>query len=220
VKTQTLFSGKWVQTKPLVVSEPTRPELRRSQARAFAALKDKQRVVLQAPTGWGKSLVIASLILHKLLRNPDLRCVIAVPQTLIARGFVRDWKLRIAGRLVDWVVQHNLCHRQAWQVADCGLARGQWLQRIGNCAAKTARTVRPHQTGTGSEETHTKAVGLGGREIGKEARHIAGAGLASSKRLPVARCCHVLAPQAVRARQTIEAKEAEEAFTTGMAAYR
>jgi hypothetical protein len=113
VKTQTLFSGKWIQTKPLVVSEPTRPELRRSQARAFAALKDKQRVVLQAPTGWGKSLVIASLILHKLLRNPDLRCVIAVPQTLIARGFVRDWKLRIAGRLVDWVVQHNLCHRQA-----------------------------------------------------------------------------------------------------------
>jgi superfamily II DNA or RNA helicase len=113
VKTQTLFSGKWVQTKPLVVSEPTRPELRRSQARAFAALKDKQRIVLQAPTGWGKSLVIASLILHKLLRNPDLRCVIAVPQTLIARGFVRDWQLRIAGRLVDWVVQHNLCHRQA-----------------------------------------------------------------------------------------------------------
>lgn len=113
MKTQTLFSGKWVQTKPLVVAEPTRPELRRSQARAFAALKDKQRVVLQAPTGWGKSMLIASLILYKLLRNPNLRCIIAVPQTLIARGFVRDWKLRVAGRLVDWVVQHNLCHKQA-----------------------------------------------------------------------------------------------------------
>ena len=81
--------------------------------RAFKALKDKQRVILQAPTGWGKSLVIASLVLSKLLRNQDFRCIIAVPQTLIARGFVRDWKLRIAGRLVDWVVQHNLCHKQA-----------------------------------------------------------------------------------------------------------
>jgi hypothetical protein len=113
MKTQALFSGKWVRTKPLPFSEPTQPTLRKSQARTFAALKDKQRVVLQAPTGWGKSLVIASLVLYKLLRNPDFRCIIAVPQTLIARGFVRDWKLKVAGRLVDWVVQHNLCHKQA-----------------------------------------------------------------------------------------------------------
>jgi len=113
MKRQTLFSGKWVQTTPLPISAPTHPELRGSQVRAFKSLKDKQRVILQAPTGWGKSLVIASLVLCKLLRNQDLRCIIAVPQTLIARGFVRDWKLRIAGRLVDWVVQHNLCHKQA-----------------------------------------------------------------------------------------------------------
>ena len=114
MKTQTLFSGKWVQTKPLPVSTPTQPTLRPSQARAVAALKDKQRVVLQAPTGWGKSLVIATLVLYKLLRNPDLRCIITVPQTLIARGFTgRDWKLKIAGKLVDWIVQHNLCHKQS-----------------------------------------------------------------------------------------------------------
>jgi len=113
MKSQTLFSGKWVQTNPRAISESTKPTLRRSQARAFAAMKDKERVVLQAPTGWGKSLVIASLVLYKLLRNPSLRCIIAVPQTLIARGFARDWKLRIAGRLVDWIVQHNLCHKQA-----------------------------------------------------------------------------------------------------------
>ena len=113
MKTQVLFCGKWIQTTPLPVSKPTQPTLRHSQARAFATLKDKQRVVLQAPTGWGKSLLIASLVLYKLLRNADLCCIIAVPQTLIARGFVRDWTLRIAGKLVDWVVQHNLCHKQA-----------------------------------------------------------------------------------------------------------
>ena len=110
MKTQVLFCGKWIQTTPLPVSKPTQPTLRHSQARAFATLKDKQRVVLQAPTGWGKSLLIASLVLYKLLRNADLCCIIAVPQTLIARGFVRDWTLQIAGKLVDWVVQHNLCH--------------------------------------------------------------------------------------------------------------
>jgi superfamily II DNA or RNA helicase len=59
MKTQTLFSGKWVQTKPLPILKPRQPALRPSQARAFAALKNKERVVLQAPTGWGKSLLTA-----------------------------------------------------------------------------------------------------------------------------------------------------------------
>jgi len=113
MESQTLFSGKWVPTSPLTVAEPTQPELRGTQPHAFKALKDKQHVILNAPTGWGKSVVIAFLVAHKLVRNPQLRCVISVPQTVIARGFVKDWKLRIAGNLVDWFVQHNLCHAQA-----------------------------------------------------------------------------------------------------------
>jgi hypothetical protein len=119
MKTQTLFSGKWVQTAPLAITEPARPELRGTQPQAFEALKDKQHVILNAPTGWGKSVVIAFLVAYKLLRNSQLRCIIAVPQTVIARGFVKDWKLSVAGELVNWVVQHNLCHAQATNTIAC-----------------------------------------------------------------------------------------------------
>ena len=67
----------------------------------------------QSATGWGKSFVIVCLILHKLLKHPNLRCVIAVPQTLIGNGFVRDWKIGIGRKVVSWVVSENLCHAQA-----------------------------------------------------------------------------------------------------------
>jgi len=115
MKQQTLISGRWVQTAPLVVTDPERPKLRGSQPQAVRALKDKKHVILNAPTGWGKSLVIITLLLYKLLRNKELRGIIAVPQTLIGRGFVNHWALKIPGirKLVDWVVGHNLCDEQA-----------------------------------------------------------------------------------------------------------
>ena len=118
VTTQRLFSGEWVQAPLPTIADPTRPTLRPSQRAAVKTLKDKRHVILNAPTGWGKSLVIVTLILCKLLRNPQLRCVIAVPQTLIGRGFVRDWTLRVAGKLVEWTVLHNLCHTQASNTVD------------------------------------------------------------------------------------------------------
>ena len=113
MKTQNLFAGKWVQTKPLAISDPTCPTPRRSQKRAFDRLKDKKHVILKAPTGWGKSFVIAWLILYKLARYPKMQCVIAVPQTLIGAGFVRDWKIKLGRKFVSWLVSENLCHVQA-----------------------------------------------------------------------------------------------------------
>ena len=113
MKTRKLFAGKWVQTKSLVISDPLCPKLRHSQKAAFNTLKEKKHIILKAPTGWGKSFVIVCLILHKLLKHPNLRCVIAVPQTLIGNGFVRDWKIGIGRKVVSWVVGENLCHVQA-----------------------------------------------------------------------------------------------------------
>jgi superfamily II DNA or RNA helicase len=107
-------TAPWTKTAPLTVSDPTQPSLRGSQRGVFAALKDRQFAILNAPTGWGKSLVIIFLVVYKLLRHPRLRFIISVPQTVIARGFVnKDWKLRIDRKLVDWIVGHNLCHTQA-----------------------------------------------------------------------------------------------------------
>ena len=113
MKSQKLFTGRWVQTVPLTIHDPVRPKLRRSQAVAFKTLKDKKHVILKAPTGWGKTVVIAFLILHKLIKHKNLRCIIAVPQTTIAKNFTRDWKIKVGRRLIPWVVDENLCHAQA-----------------------------------------------------------------------------------------------------------
>jgi superfamily II DNA or RNA helicase len=92
------------------VTDPTQPKLRgKSQPHAFKRLKSQRFAILNAPTGWGKSIVIAMLVLYKLVRHPRLRCIISVPQTIIARGFTRDWKLRLGRKLFDWLVLYNLC---------------------------------------------------------------------------------------------------------------
>jgi hypothetical protein len=152
VKAQTLFSGKWIQTSPLMIAEPTQPELCGTQPQAFKALKDKQHVILNAPTGWGKSVVIAFLVACKLLRNPQLRCIIAVPQTVIARGFVKDWKLRVAGKLVDWVVQHNLCHAQATNTIACLIQflRGDHISLGDQCQSRQKRGPLSRREGASS----------------------------------------------------------------------
>lgn len=118
MKTQTLFTGQWKQTTKLSIPDPAHPVLCGSQVPAFKKLKDAKRAILNAPTGWGKSLVIVNLVLHKLLKNPKLRCVIAVPQTLIGRGFVQDWKLRVGRKTVEWVAGQNLCDTQATDTVD------------------------------------------------------------------------------------------------------
>lgn len=113
MKSQKLFTGKWVQTKHLEFSDPTQPKLRRSQEAAFHTLKDKKHVILKAPTGWGKSMVIAFLILYKLMKYPKLKCIISVPQTIIGSNFTKDWKIKIGRRVIQWIINNNLCHVEA-----------------------------------------------------------------------------------------------------------
>ena len=99
----------YVDGLKLDVSEPTHPRPYGTQPQAYHALKDKKHVILNAPTGWGKSFVMAMLVAYTIGRHPRLRCIIAVPQTVIADGFLQSWKLKIGRKLIDWVVQHNLC---------------------------------------------------------------------------------------------------------------
>lgn len=124
VKTKTVIDtplGRRVKAKLPAMPESNHKKLRKgSQSRAFRALKGKRNVILNAPTGWGKTLVISILVLYKLLRYPKLRCVIAVPQTVIANNFVKDLILTVPGfkKAVDWIVQHNLCHSQSKQTVN------------------------------------------------------------------------------------------------------
>lgn len=109
MKTKNLIDAKWSTTTKTPDFTATKTKLFGSQPAAYKALRDARHVILNAPTGWGKSVVIAMLILYKLIRDPKLRCIITVPQTVIANGFLRNWILRVSGNTIDWAVAHNLC---------------------------------------------------------------------------------------------------------------
>lgn len=81
------------------------------QPKVFKALRNKQHVILNAPTGWGKSIVIIFLCLWKLIRHPELRCIIAVPQNVIASGFLRERSFSLLRMTDDWFVGHNLINK-------------------------------------------------------------------------------------------------------------
>ena len=114
MKTQTLIAHDWTETVPIPALNPDCYELRGSQLPAFEALKDEQFAILNAPTGWGKSIVLIALIAYKLLSNPQLRCIITVPQTIIGRNFTRLLQVVVPGfeGTLKWDVQDNLCLRR------------------------------------------------------------------------------------------------------------
>ncbi len=115
MKTQTLIAHDWTETAPIPALTPDCYELRGSQLAAFEALKDEQFAILNAPTGWGKSIVLIILIAYKLLRNPQLRCIITVPQTIIGHNFARFLQVIVPGLkgTLEWAVQDNLCSPSA-----------------------------------------------------------------------------------------------------------
>jgi len=98
-------------TKPIKDDKPT---LHRLQRRAIDALKDQPYVILNAPTGWGKSIVIMTLVLRATLLNRKTRTIIAVPQTVIAPGFSRrgkadDLHLKVGRKWFPWLIGYDLC---------------------------------------------------------------------------------------------------------------
>jgi len=111
LKTQRLISHRWDRVALPPIAPPAEPVLRDSQNKVVRVLKDARCMILEAPTGWGKSLAMCILTLAKLLRDPRLRCVIAVPQTTIGSNFRRDWQLHVPGHAerLRWEVQYNLC---------------------------------------------------------------------------------------------------------------
>ena len=95
---------------PAVTAGGTAIELRASQRGAFEALRDVQFGILNAPTGWGKSLVLCALAGSDLLGNPNRKVVVCIPQKIIAKGFIGANRIMLPGRrLINWDVRHNLC---------------------------------------------------------------------------------------------------------------
>ncbi|APZ90546.1 DEAD/DEAH box helicase [Fuerstiella marisgermanici] len=83
--------------------------LRDYQQDAYETADGQSRVIVNMPTGWGKSFLLCALAASDL-RNPSRKVVICVPQRIIAKGFSQKKKIILPdGEIVEWSVPRNLC---------------------------------------------------------------------------------------------------------------
>jgi hypothetical protein len=79
-------------------------ELRPSQADAWRQLHNVNFGIVNAPTGWGKSLTLCTLV------GNDKRVIFAIPQKIIAKGFIKELAVKLPnGQTMKYAVTHNLC---------------------------------------------------------------------------------------------------------------
>ena len=75
-------------------------------------LQNEQLAVINAPTGSGKSIVIASIAWKKAANN-NKKVIICVPETLIASSFGKKIKVKLTdGTKIDWDPKTNLCNQK------------------------------------------------------------------------------------------------------------
>jgi superfamily II DNA or RNA helicase len=103
------FSWKNYTTKPDKRSDDYF-DMRKWQKHAFDVLHSNKYMILNAPTGSGKSWLICLLSDFKLRKNNNLRCIITVPQTIIANGFAEANLITPDEEKIPWFAQHNLCN--------------------------------------------------------------------------------------------------------------
>lgn len=83
--------------------------LRDYQQTAYDTANGCARVIVNMPTGWGKSFLLCALAASDLL-DPSRRVMICVPQRIIAKGFQERKDILLPdGELVEWSVPRNLC---------------------------------------------------------------------------------------------------------------
>ena len=88
----------------------TRLKLRPFQERVFRAVMRGENVVLQAPTGAGKTRAALAPFLQNLANSNDrlpLTCRYAVPLRVLARQFFNEYES--AGQKIDAAMDARLC---------------------------------------------------------------------------------------------------------------
>jgi hypothetical protein len=83
--------------------------LKEWQVEAVTQLTNEKYFIIQAPTGAGKSYGLCSLAYEKIKNDRQLKVVFAVPQTIIASGFVDKTFVSAFGDKVDFNPHANLC---------------------------------------------------------------------------------------------------------------
>lgn len=97
--------------------------MRKSQQQAFIKCSDSKHIILNGPTACGKSLMGCQLIGNELRKTDYMKAIIAVPQTIIADGFLTNYTLNYVDEFgknlkdgdseiiiepINWCVGHDL----------------------------------------------------------------------------------------------------------------
>ena len=122
------FSGTIINGRGIEARADEVRRLRPSQHAVFKDLEGLLYVILNSPTGWGKTTVLIFLALSRLLSNPKAKILITVPQRIIGGGFSRSLKIEMPdGRASDWHPT-DLCEKTPTKI----LRLVRWLSTPGD----------------------------------------------------------------------------------------
>jgi len=109
INKKNLISGKFVDINANVNQDISIYKMKPNQKEVFTKYKNSQYFILSEPPGSGKSTTIRFVANKLLQENPNLKVVIAVPQTLISRTFNKTFLEYPDGNQSEWDIGHNLC---------------------------------------------------------------------------------------------------------------
>jgi hypothetical protein len=80
------------------------------QEQCYHALKSQRLAIINGPTSCGKSMMSDMIFYSKLKRNPKLRGIHSVPQTIIGDGFAKEYFIHPETKAkISYVPNLNLC---------------------------------------------------------------------------------------------------------------
>ena len=109
---RTGFTSNWIRTdfdvmKPKEIGFVHPP--RNWQTECFSTISSPNPIsIINAPTGSGKSTMLSMLAYHRTISDNNKKTIIAVPQTVIGKGFKNKIFKLPCGKIVDWSVGFDL----------------------------------------------------------------------------------------------------------------
>jgi len=101
----------------------------KNQREIYDNFKNDNFFIMSQPPGAGKSTTIRFVAADLLRENPNLKIVIAVPQTLIAKTFSKIFLEYPDGSQVEWDIIHNLCETISCNEGGKVLALKRFLEK-------------------------------------------------------------------------------------------